>query len=158
MRVAVEVLLPVDVPTAWRTLVDWERQSSWMRDAAEVRILDARTAGVGTRVAVRTEILGVPAFTDMLEITLWQPPTRLEVEHRRFVAGVGEWRLEPDAGWTRFTWIEDVRLPIPLLGRAAIALYRPVMRTLMRRSMHGLQRALSAGRPSAVLPPPRSIG
>jgi len=156
VRAGVQVLLPVDVETAWSTLTDWKRQPSWMRDAAEVRVVGPREEGVGTRIAVRTDVLGVPAFTDVLEVTRWQPPTRLVMEHRRFVRGVGTWRLESRDERTVFSWVEEVALPVPILGALALAVYRPLMRTLMRRSMRGLQEALSVGRPSG-LPPPRAI-
>jgi Polyketide cyclase / dehydrase and lipid transport len=156
VRAGVQALLPVDAETAWATLTDWKRQSSWIWDAAEVRVVGSREEGVGTRIAVRTDVLGVPSFTDVLEVTRWQPPTRLVMEHRRFVRGVGTWRLESRDERTVFSWVEEVALPVPILGALALAVYRPVMRTLMRRSMRGLQQALSGGGPQ-VLPPPRVI-
>jgi hypothetical protein len=157
MRAGVEVLLPVGAETAWSTLLDWSRQPAWMRDAAGVRVLGERREGVGTRIAVVTEVFGVRAFTDLLEITLWQPPTRLVMAHRRFVRGTGEWRLERLGEHTRFTWVEDVSLGVPLLGSIALAAYRPALRLLMRRSLRGLQELLSSPATSVELPPPRTI-
>jgi Polyketide cyclase / dehydrase and lipid transport len=134
--------MAASVHDTWWLALQWERQPEWMVDAATVRVLSARGSGVGVRIAVRTRILGVPALTDTLVVTAWEPPVRLEMERRGFVRGRGEWRLEPTAGGTRFTWSEELRLPIPLLGEIALTLYRPMMRRLMRRSLGNLAAAL----------------
>lgn len=118
-----------------------------MKDADSVRVLTSSREGVGVRVAVRTRVLNVPMFTEQLEVTVWDPPRRLVMAHRSFVRGVGEWRLEADGDGTRFTWTEDLSLPVPLLGEVALALYRPFMRRLMRGALDGLS-GLIGGRPA----------
>ena len=118
----------------------WERQPEWMVDAAWVRVLGHWREGVGARVAVRTRILGIPAFTEILEVTEWEPPRRLVMAHRGFVRGTGEWSLEPaEGGGTIFRWVEELRVPLPGLGELALLAYRPVMRRLMVRSVGNLQ-------------------
>ncbi len=139
----VNLLLPAD--EAWRRLVAWEDQSRWMRDAGSVRVLTAHRQGVGVIVAVPTLVLNLPLFTDHLEVTVWDPPGRLVMAHRRLVRGVGSWTLEPEGDGTMFTWSEDVSLPVPLLGELALLVYRPVMRRLMRHSMASLRALTSAG-------------
>jgi hypothetical protein len=125
----------------------WERQAAWMADADEVRVLGDAREGVGVRIAVRTRVLGVPAFTDILEVVRWEPPRLLQIVHLRFVHGAGEWRLDPiDAERTRFTWTEDLRLPVPVLGELALRGYALVMRRLMRRAIAGLAREFGVGR------------
>jgi len=59
--------------------------------------------------------------------------------HRSFVRGTGIWSLEPEDGGTRFTWTEELSLPIPLLGELALLVYRPFLRRLMRGSLSSLQ-------------------
>ena len=143
MRVGASVELPLDIGSVWATLLQWERQPEWMVDAASVQVLGDRRAGRGVRVAVRTKVFGVAALTDVLEVTEWDPPRRLIMVRRGFVRGRGEWRLEP-AGErrTRFTWEEQLRLPTPILGELALALYRPLIRRLMQRSLSNLADAL----------------
>jgi carbon monoxide dehydrogenase subunit G len=146
VRVTADGVLPVDVDRAWAQLVRWERQAAWLPDADEVRVIGSRREGVGTRIAVRTRVLNVRAFTDVLEVVRWQPPRLLVVAHTRLVRGSGQWRLQP-AGErsTNFTWTEDVRLPVPVLGALALRAYAPVMRRLMRRAIRALARAVAAG-------------
>jgi uncharacterized protein YndB with AHSA1/START domain len=139
MRVEAETLLPVEPGTAWDFLVRWEEQARWLRDADAVRIESSTREGLGTRIAVRTRVLKVPAFTESLEVVEWDPPHRLVMRHRSLVRGTGAWTLESAPDGTRFTWVEDLSLPIPLLGELALLAYRPFMRRLMRGGLADLQ-------------------
>jgi hypothetical protein len=47
-------------------------------------------------------------------------------------------------GSTRFTWTEELSLPIPVLGELALLVYRPVLRRIMRRSLASLQRLVAS--------------
>ena len=132
--------------TCWRELTDWERQAEWMRDAVSVRVLSANREGVGVCLAVKTRVLGVPAFTEVLEVTDWQPNERLVVAHRGFVRGDGVWTFEPAGDRTRFRWTEILSLPIPVLGEFALLGYRPIMRRLMRRALRDLATSLAERR------------
>lgn len=145
MRVSAETVLPVPIERAWEVLTAWEDQPRWMRDADAVRVLGSRREGVGTQVAVRTRVLGVPLFTERLEVTIWEPPRRLVIAHRSVVRGVGTWRLQPIEGGTWFTWTEELRLPIPGLGELILRAYRPVLRRLMRRGLAALRASLAVG-------------
>lgn len=115
-----------------------------MRDADRVDVLTPHREGLGVRLAVRTRVLNVPAFTEELEVTAWDPPRSLEVTHRSFVRGVGTWTFEPIDVGTRFAWSEDLALPIPLLGELALLVYRPFLGFLMRTALRGLRRAVIA--------------
>lgn len=139
MRIAVQRYLPVAPEAAWDVLVRWEDQATWMKDADSVRVLTSQRTGAGVLLAVRTRVLNVPLFTEQLEVTLWEPPRRLVIAHRSFVCGVGVWELQAARGGTRFTWTEDLSLPVPLLGELALLVYRPFMRRLMRRALADLQ-------------------
>jgi carbon monoxide dehydrogenase subunit G len=144
VRFAASTSLPVEPAAAWSVLVRWEDQARWLRDADSVRVLTDRREGIGTVVAVKTRVLHVPMFTERLEVVAWEPPRRLVVRHRGFVRGEGTWTLEPEGAGTRFTWVEDLRLPPPILGEAALRAYRPFMLRLMRGGLADL-RALVAG-------------
>jgi len=135
MRVAASILLPVRPEAAWAFLLRWEEQPRWMGDAATVRVLSWQREGVGTRLAVRTRVLNVPLFTEELEVVGWDPPRRLVVAHRSFLRGLGTWTLDPAGPGTRFTWTEELSLPLPALGELALLAYRPVLRRLMRAGL-----------------------
>jgi len=138
------VILPVGREQAWATLLRWEEQADWMKDADSVRVLSPKREGVGVELAVKTRLFNFPAFTDRIEVVDWVPPTRIVVAHRRFVTGTGTWTLDPiDEGSCRFTWVEDVSIPPPVLGAAASLVYRPFMRKVLRGSLRGLAEHLA---------------
>jgi carbon monoxide dehydrogenase subunit G len=139
MQVSRSLVLPTRIEEAWAVLVDWERQADWMRDADRVEVISPHREGTGVTIDVRTRVYGVPLFTERLEVVRWEPPARLVIGHRTFVRGTGTWALEPADGGTRFTWTEDISLPVPLLGELALRVYRPFMRLLMGKAMDDLR-------------------
>lgn len=136
------MVVPAGPGDVWVTLLNWERQPEWMVDAVTVRVVSPRPGGVGTRIAVRTRVLGLPMLTDVLEVTEWDPPRRLVMARRGFVRGIGTWLLQPEPAGTRFAWSEEIRVPIPVLGELVLVAYRPVMRRLMLRSLENLSARL----------------
>ena len=144
MRVEASRDLRATPERVWEQLRRWEDQSQWIRDAVWVRVLTPEREGVGVRVKVLNRVLLVPLFTEQLEVTAWDPPRRMVMAHRSFVGGTGIWSLEDLDGGTRFTWTEELSLPIPLLGELALIVYRPFLRGLMRGSLANLQRLVAS--------------
>jgi hypothetical protein len=144
MRVERTIVVPDTPGRTWALLVDWERQADWMVDADRVDVVSGLREGVGVRLAVKTRILGLPAFTEPMQVTGWEPPRRLQIRHGSAVEGTGTWGLEPVLGGTRFTWREDIRLRVPLGGEAAARVYAPVMRVLMARAQEAFRRHVVA--------------
>jgi hypothetical protein len=142
VRVSAQTELALHPGEAWRRLLAWEDQITWIEDAVSVRVLTSHRRGVGVIVAVRTRVLGVPMLTDRLEVTMWDPPRRLVMAHRSLVRGVGEWLLQPVGNGTRFTWTEELALPVPIIGELLLLSYRPFMHRLMRRSLSNLERTV----------------
>ena len=130
--------------TVWRVLADLEGQSSWMPDVASIRVLGPRRE-LGARLAVKTRVFGLPFATDQIRVTAWDPPRRLAVEHISLVEGRGEWRLGEAPGGTRFTWLEDLLMPPPILGEMVLLLYSPWQRRMLRRSIENLRRIVEGG-------------
>jgi hypothetical protein len=139
VRVEASIHLRVAPEDAWRTLLRWEDQSRWIRDAHSVRVLSPHREGLGVRIAVKNRVFNVPLFTEELEVTAWEPPRRLEMTHRGVIRGVGTWELTPEDSGTRFRWVEDVSLPVRVLGEIALLLYRPFLVYLMRGALRDLR-------------------
>jgi hypothetical protein len=149
MTVVRTIDLPCTPEEAWDVLTRWERQVDWMLDADEIVVRSPQREGVGVRLDVKTRLFQIPAFTDAMEVTAWDPPHRLEIAHGLPVQGRGTWTLEPiPAAGTRFTWTEEVTLAVPALGRLAAAVYAPVMRVLMGRAQRGLKALIVATGPA----------
>ena len=140
--------MPCPPVEAWAIAVDWERQPDWMLDADRVEVVSERRKGVGVRLRVRTRILGVPAFTEPMEVAEWDPPRRLVLRHGAIVHGRGTWLFVPQPDGTRFVWVEDVRLAVPVVGELAARIYAPVLRRLMARAAARLRHRVIHGGPA----------
>ena len=110
-----------------------------MLDADRVDVVSDHREGVGVRLTVKTRLFGIPAFTEPMEVTMWDPPRRLQIRHGSLVSGAGVWELDGVDGGTRFRWSEDIVLHVPLVGELAARAYRPVMRMLMSRAQRSLR-------------------
>jgi len=148
VRVERSIVLPCTTAQAWDVLTRWERQADWMPDADEVVVRSVQRTGVGVRLDVRTRLFQIPVFTEPMEITAWDPPRCLEIAHGGLVLGHGVWTLEPAGAGTRFTWIEDVQLRIPIAGELAARLYGPILHVLMGRAQRGLRSLIVASGPA----------
>lgn len=137
MRLEVDrhVAAPVDV--VWDVLVDWERQSDWMLDARRVDVVTPYREGLGVTIHVPTSLLGVPVL-DVMRVTGWDPPHRLEATHLgRVIRGVGAFELAAEGPGTRLSWWEEVEAPFGRLGdlgaRAALPVLHRIFATSLRR-------------------------
>jgi carbon monoxide dehydrogenase subunit G len=142
MKIERSIDLPCGADEAWRVLTDWERQADWMADADAIVVTSHERTGIGVSLQVGTRLFGVPAFTETIEVTAWDPPTSLAIHHAPPVRGGGTWTLEPAAGGSRFTWAEEVELGAPVLGWLITACYAPVLGWLLRRSMRALRTSI----------------
>lgn len=141
-RVVEQVAIVAPPEKVWAAVTDWERQSEWM--ALTTVTAQAGEAGVGQRLTAVTGI-GPLAFTDPMEVTRWEPPHRADVRHLgRVVRGTGTFLMEPVPGGTRLVWIEELQLPLGVLGQAGYALVGPAFQLLLRASLRRLAQQLEA--------------
>jgi carbon monoxide dehydrogenase subunit G len=139
VRYRERTILKASPDRVWTVLADWETYTSWMPDVASVRRIGPdREAGLS--LAVRTKVFGVPLVTDRMVVTAWEPGRRMAIQHQGLVQGWAEWRLEPVAEGTRFTWVEDLRMPPPVLGEIALRLYSPFLHRSFHSSISNLAR------------------
>ena len=145
IRVTAVSVLDAPPEKVWDLLTDWDRQASWMRDIAWIRVVGSERH-LRARLEVRTKVLGVPLVTDRLEVVVWNPPVRLVVRHVGLVKGRGEWQLDRRGNRTWFRWTEDLSLTVPLLGGLILRVYRPFLRSALRRSLGTLRREVQKRR------------
>jgi uncharacterized protein YndB with AHSA1/START domain len=149
VRIVRSIQLPCARQEAWEILTRWERQADWMADADRIVVRTAARAGVGVRIDVHTRLFQVPAFVEPMEVVAWDPPRRLQIVHGAIVRGRGTWTLEPHDAGTRFTWREELRLDVPVVGEIVARIYAPVLRRLMDRSQRSLKTLILATGPAA---------
>lgn len=148
-HLSVSVLVHAPAQAVWDATTDWERQSQWMLGTT-VRGTANGGKGVGGGIEAWTGI-GPIGFLDTMVITAWEPPHRCLVEHTgRLLKGTGAFEVleNPDdpgdpAGSSILTWVEDVVLPLGLLGRLGWPLMRPAIRLGVAHSLGKLAAAVA---------------
>ncbi len=121
-HIKLDVLIKAPAELVWNQVTDWPAQSAWM--------LGTKVSGdgnsVGGEIAAFTGI-GPIGFLDTMKITKWEPPFRCDVLHTgRVVKGTGSFQVEAiDSSLSRFIWIEDLDLPLGLVGKLGFKLVRP---------------------------------
>ena len=129
----------------WAVLADLEHQGAWMVDVRKLDIVTEQKQGVGAVMHVTSELFGQPIVKDVMAITAWEPPHRMDVEHRGQFHGSGQFLLEAVDNGTIFTWIEDFAPPLGPLGELVFALVvRPHLRRVFARSMENVRRLAEA--------------
>ncbi|MCU0282165.1 MAG: SRPBCC family protein [Acidimicrobiia bacterium] len=140
----VGIAIPLPVEEVWEEVSRLDRHVEWMADARSIDFLTETGAGVGAVLRVATR-LGPLRTTDTIVVTAWEPPRRIEVEHRGRFTGRGAFRLDPAGpGATRFTWEELIRFPWYLGGPLGALAARPLFRFVWRRNLERLRARLTA--------------
>ncbi|HEV2088147.1 MAG TPA: SRPBCC family protein [Cryptosporangiaceae bacterium] len=124
------VRAPIEV--AFAVATDWERQSRWI-PLTRVRVVEGDGRSAGSVVHAFTGI-GRIGFLDVLRITRWDPPRRVDVLHvGRLVRGPAEFTFAADGpDRTRFVWAEYLHLPLGRPGVWAWRLVRPLAAAAFR--------------------------
>ena len=144
MRVRLEERVAIAAPpeAVFAAVADWEGQSDWV--ALTTVTADGGPHRVGERLVAVTKLAGI-GFSDPMEVTRFDPPSRIDVRHLgRVVRGTGTFLVSPAPGGAWFTWAEDVEVPLGVVGRLGFAVVGPAFRLLLRRSLRRLARQLES--------------
>lgn len=145
--IAMEMTIDIDAPPeqVWERIVDWEKLGSWMLEASEFRVDGPRREGVGTRATATIRIGGITT-EDPIQVTRWEPPRVLEMQHLGWVKGFGVIRLFAKEEGTHVFWREVLIPPWGPFGAIGMRVFAPLMRQVFRRDLGVLKRLLeSAG-------------
>jgi hypothetical protein len=144
VRVHLEERVAIAAPpeAVFAAVADWEGQSAWV---ALTRVTaDGGPHRVGERLVAETRVAGI-GFRDPMEVTSFEPPSRIDVRHLgRVVRGTGTFLVAPAPGGAWFTWVEDVDLPLGAVGRLGFVVVGLAFRLLLRRSLRRLARRVES--------------
>ena len=137
----VRIFIAAPPERVWQIISDLEQQAAWMVDVRRLEVVSEEKRDVGAVLHVTSELFGRPLVHDVMEITRWEPPHRMDVVHRGQFTGTGQFVLEPIDNGTIFTWIEDFQPPLGPLGELGFALVvRPHLRRVFARSLGNVKR------------------
>lgn len=150
LRLDVVVAAPPEAVFA--ALTQWAEQGRWML-GTRVSVTRGDGVSVGSELSAWTGV-GRLGFWDTMEITRWEPPSRVDVLHTgSVVQGTGSMEVLALPGRrSRFIWSEDLVIPLGALGALGWPLVRPVFRAGVRKSLLAFARLVETGTlPSAPL-------
>lgn len=123
----------------WRHLVDWENLDSWMQEASGFKVTSAHREGIGVTARATIRIAGITT-TDLMQVTRWEPPHSLEIEHMGWVRGNGLMRCTPAPWGTFLFWKETLIPPLGSLGTLGLRILKPLMGSVFRRDLELLRK------------------
>ena len=138
----IELQVPVSAPAqkVWDEITNWEKQSDWM--------LGTKVTGsgnsIGGTVAAFTGFWKI-GFLDTMEITKWQPPFRCDVLHTgKVVKGTGSFQVkEVSAAQSIFVWIEDLEIPLGVIGLIGFKLLKPLFVAGVKSSLNKFAKSVN---------------
>lgn len=141
--------IPAAPEAVWDVLADLENQALWMVDVRKLELVTEQKRGAGAVMHVTSELFGLPIVKDVMVIAAWEPPARMDVEHRGQFHGTGQFLLEAVDNGTIFTWIEDFDAPLGPLGELGFSLLvRPHLMRVFARSMDNVARLATERTPA----------
>lgn len=141
MEMSIGIRAPMEA--VWPYLVDWEHLDQWMTEARDFQVTSAHREGVGVTARATISILGITT-TDPVQVTRWEPPRVLEIEHQGWVQGNGLMQCVPEWSGTRLLWRETLRPPLGMAGSAGIRAVKPVMRRIFQHDLRLLKALVEA--------------
>jgi hypothetical protein len=145
--------MPGPPEIVWALITDWEHQDDWMLEATDFTVTSEQREGVGVEAEATIRIAGITT-RDKVLVTGWDPPRKLEMEHRGWVSGYGQMSLTPLKGdRTHLFWREELYPPVGILGSAGMTALKPMMARTFGRDLKilaGLVRAAARRSPGRI--------
>jgi uncharacterized protein YndB with AHSA1/START domain len=108
-----DLFIDIDAPIddVWSYIADIESHVDWMDDAESIVRLNDKDNESGAKYLCATRV-GPLTTNDVMEVTAYEAPHLMRIQHIGSVSGSGEFRLEEiDERTTRFTWHEELVFP-----------------------------------------------
>lgn len=127
------------IELVWELLTDWERQTEWMLEMSDVRLLSDQREGIGVRAEATVKVGGIRT-RDVIRVDVWNPPNDLGLAHEGWVSGRGDIKLSRrNDGGTSLAWREVLEPPWGVLGAVGLRIFRPLLAWVFRRDLRVLQ-------------------
>ena len=138
-RIEGSVIIQAPVERVFSYAADHQKWSEWFESVSDVKTTAAVTQGNGARYAYRVRVMAVSASVeteihDFVQNRGWTGVSTKGIPHRT------RWIFEPMGSATRFTYIVEGHLPVPLLGSLCDSLFlRPQWDKIVRKSLNNLK-------------------
>ena len=138
-RIEHSVIIQAPVEQVFSYAADYQKWSEWFEGVSDVKTTTVVTQGNGARYAYRVRIMAASASVeteihDFVQNRGWTGVSTKGIPHRT------TWIFEPIDSSTRFTYVVEGHLPVPLLGSLCDSLFlRPQWVKIVQNSLNNLR-------------------
>jgi len=138
-RISESILINAPVERVFEYAADWQRWEEWFEGVSDFTSSTELQRGAGARYRYKARILGISATVeteihDFEENVGWTGVATQGMPHRT------QWVFEAQGSTTKFTYILDFHVPVPLLGVIVdVLLLGPQWRSILRKSLDNLR-------------------
>jgi uncharacterized protein YndB with AHSA1/START domain len=142
MRMLEVIEAPVE--RVWEVVTDIPLQVEWMREMKQVTVSPAGPVRVGTTGEATVRIFGI-SVSDVVEVTVVDPPHAYAIRHNGLFQGGGVITLEAGADGTTTVvrWTETL-IP-PFLPHLLGVLQAPILRRIFQDDLRRLKQLVETG-------------
>ena len=138
-RIERTVVIQAPVERVFSYTADHQKWAEWFESVSDVKATTGVTQGNGARYAYRVRVMTVSArveteIHDYVQNRGWTGLSTRGLPHRT------RWIFEPIGSATRFTYIVEGHLPIPLIGSLCDSLFlQPQWEKIVQHSLNNLK-------------------
>src|SRR3990172_4119252 len=140
IRVEHSITIEAPVEQVFNYAADYRTWSQWFEGVSDVKTTTAVPQGNGARYAYKVRIMTASATVeteihDFVRNQGWTGISTKGIPHRT------KWMFMPIGSGTRFTYVVEGHLPVPLLGALCDSLFlRPQWNKIVQHSLNNIRR------------------
>jgi hypothetical protein len=114
-RIECSTLINAPLPAVFNYASAWQKWSDWFEGVSDFKPVDTVTSGNGARYAYKARMMGISVnveieIQDFINNHGWNGVSTKGMPHRT------QWIFENQGEHTKFTYILEYQLPVPLIG------------------------------------------
>jgi hypothetical protein len=148
-RIEASVIIAAPPDEVFRYASDWQKWAEWFEGVSDFQPITEVLRGNGARYAYKARLLWFEAsveteITEFVEGRGWKGIARRGIPHTTY------WLFEAVDAQTRFTFAQEYRIPIPVIGWLLdVAFIRKQWRCIIAMSLGNLKRHFETCEPGS---------
>ena len=145
-KVSESILIKAPRPEVFEYASDWQRWPDWFEGVSIFRPVTSVSRGNGAHYAYRARMFGIPASVeteihDFVVNVSWAGKSTKGVPHTT------QWIFEDEGDATKFTYVLQFHVPVPVLGNMLDSFMEKEWRRILKNSLKNLSAHFSQSEP-----------
>lgn len=142
-----ELSIEIDknIADVWNHIADIKSHVLWMKDAVSIEKMSGADNSVGALYVCDTKV-GPLRTRDHMQVTAYEAPTLMEMEHTGAVKGKGTFRLVATSDTkTLFIWAENLKFPWYMGGAIGKIVGMKMLHKIWKQNLEQLKTDIEKG-------------